>query len=272
MKKLELSYPVKPKLYPSIQNTIFNQKFGDNRTDLYRKLGMLGHNGLDLFAQDGEPVCAAHDGVVTYAGLDGSNGNLVVVLTNEKFDYKDGQAYYKSLYGHIKTGTYKVTAGTKVKKGQLLALADNTGMSTGSHLHFGLKPVEKGEADWQWWNIEQNLGYNGAIDPMPFFDGNYAVDSYFDKIVLPRAQDFTPVILFCELGQDSLEVKDIQTKLMILGFLPVIEYDEWGIYGRKTAKAVLDFQIQNVKLSWYERYVLRGSRVGLKTSRALMSF
>lgn len=171
--KLKLWYPVKPTLSTTTQMTIFNQKFGvvDSK---YTGLGMKGHNGIDFFALDGLTVRAAHDGTVTYAGLDGSNGNLVVVKTDEKFDYLSSQSFYKTLYGHLKTGTYKVTAGTKVKAGDLLAQADNTGLSTGSHLHFGLKPVQQGEQDWEWVNVVQDNGYNGAIDPMPYFNGYYA--------------------------------------------------------------------------------------------------
>lgn len=176
MKKLELWYPVKPVLNPKIQATIFNQKFGvvDPK---YSGLGMKGHNGIDFFAQDGEPVRATHDGVVTYAGLDGANGNLIIIMTENYFEYKEKPVFFKTLYGHLKTGTYKVTAGTKVKIGDIVALADNTGFSTGSHLHFGLKPVLQGEQPWQYENLEQNNGYRGAIDPMPYFNRFYAVDT-----------------------------------------------------------------------------------------------
>lgn len=83
----------------------------------------------------------------------------------------------KSIYWHIKKGSFKVKVGDKVKAGDLLAEADNTGMSTGSHLHFGIKPVLKGEADWTWYNIEQSNGYLGAIDPEPYFNRFFAQDA-----------------------------------------------------------------------------------------------
>ena len=50
-------------------------------------------------------------------------------------------------------------------------------MATGSHLHFGLKPQLKGENDWTWYNVEQNNGYNGSIDPAPYWNGYYAEDA-----------------------------------------------------------------------------------------------
>ena len=159
------------KLYYPCRPHRINQKFGENANAFYKQLGMTGHNGIDLYALDGTPIRASHDGVVTFTGEDGSGGLGVVIRTEDKFDYQGADVHFKTIYWHLKTGTTKVKAGQKVKVGTLLALADNTGMSTGSHLHFGLKPVYKGEYDWQWFNLEQNNGYKGCIDPAPYWTG-----------------------------------------------------------------------------------------------------
>ena len=63
------------------------------------------------------------------------------------------------------------TGFVKVNNGDLIGYADNTGASTGSHLHYGLKPVAKGEGWGTYYNLEQKNGYNGAVDPQPYFDG-----------------------------------------------------------------------------------------------------
>jgi murein DD-endopeptidase MepM/ murein hydrolase activator NlpD len=167
MSKFEIFFPVKPwKL---------NQGFGVN-ADFYKKYGLKGHNGLDLYTTHGQPVYAAHDGVVTYAGVDSAEGWGVVLRTNEELEYAGGSAYFKSIYWHL-INNIQVKAGQSVKAGHLLGYADNTGASTGDHLHFAVKPMTVGENDWTFENVVQNNGYNGAIDPTPYFNGYYAVDS-----------------------------------------------------------------------------------------------
>jgi murein DD-endopeptidase MepM/ murein hydrolase activator NlpD len=101
----------------------------------------------------------------------------VVVRSTEMFDYAGGQVYFKTIYWHLKKGSFKVKPGQIVKVGDILAETDNTGFSSGTHLHFGLKPVVPGEMDMVWYNTSQDNGYMGAIDPVPFFNGFHAFDA-----------------------------------------------------------------------------------------------
>lgn len=165
--KLELFFPVKP--------YVINQAFGVN-PDFYKQFGIKGHNGVDLLALHGESVYAAHDGTVVYAGMDNEEGVGVVIRTLEECEYAGGKAYFKSIYWHL-INNIPVKVGQIVKAGDLIGYADSTGISTGDHLHFALKPQDKGENDWTWTNTLQNNGFNGAIDPTPYFNGYYAVDS-----------------------------------------------------------------------------------------------
>lgn len=172
--KLQLYYPHKP-----LQ---FNQYFGQIDPK-YIGLGMIGHNGIDFGARHGDPVYAAHDGVASYQ-VDGSAGHGVVIRTNEPFDYNGGTAYMKTIYWHLcdsaKEPQYKspVEGVTElsVKVGDIIGYADNTGLSTGDHLHFGLKAMLQGEPDGTWYNLQQNNGYFGAIDPLPYFNNYFAQD------------------------------------------------------------------------------------------------
>jgi len=173
--KIKLFYPTKP--------WRVNQPFG-NVSPMYTNLGLKGHNGIDAYCVDAQPIRASHDGIVVFTGEDGSGGLGVVIRSTEQFDYGQTQSFYKTIYWHLKPSTFRVKPGQAVKTGEILALADNTGMSTGTHLHFGLKPVYKGEQDWEWWNAEQDNGFKGSIDPQSFFTGIYAEN----QILLPLYQ------------------------------------------------------------------------------------
>ena len=170
MAKLELHYPCKP--------FKVTQGFGENATPIYKQLGLKGHNGIDIVAPDSWIIRASHEGTVVFAGEDGSGGLGVVIRTLGEFDYTPTiTSYFKTIYWHLKTGSIFVKPSQNVKTGDIIALADNTGLSTGSHLHFGLKPVYQGEKEWEWWNVEQDNGFKGSIDPQAYFTGFYAEDS-----------------------------------------------------------------------------------------------
>ena len=200
-----------------------NQYFGLNSVSFYAEDGLRGHNGIDYHAPDSTPIYASHDGRVTFTGYDGAGGLGVVIRTTEQFEYKDGQSYFKTLYWHLKKDTIKVTGGQTVKAGDLIAFADNTGRSTGSHLHFGLKPIYQGEQEWIWDNIENDNGYRGAIDPLPYFE--------------PRLT-LTRLLRFNTKGDD---VKQLQGLLNSSGFKLVPD----GEFGAKTERVVKSFQEKN---------------------------
>lgn len=191
--QFELFYPCKP--YG------INQVFGVNGK-YYRDHGIMidGHNGMDLQARHGQPIYAAHDGIAFYE-VDSSQGHGVVLISNNEFDYKGGKCFFKTIYWHMvdpkqepkyasPVQTYqKQHAGEPmpIKRGDILGYADSTGFSGGDHLHFGLKPIRPGKPinAWQdavdvgignWVNIEQNNGYLGSINPMPYFNGLFALD------------------------------------------------------------------------------------------------
>ncbi len=119
----------------------------------------------------------------------------MVVITNDKFDYLDDQAYFKTIYWHFcdpikepKFASPLSTGGAKpVKKGDLLGYADSTGFSSGDHLHFAVKPVAKvGENLFTWGPLDPNNGYNGCVDPMPYFEdqSNIIYDLQQKKVAL----------------------------------------------------------------------------------------
>jgi len=119
---------------------------------LYQSLGLKGHNGLDIPLKSGEEILASHDGVVVYLSNDPMVG-LGIKIWNEVDNYK-------TIYWHNKLNL--VNKGQNVKAGEVIAYGDNTGLSSGDHLHYGLKLTDdKGNT------INRDNGFNGAIDPIP---------------------------------------------------------------------------------------------------------
>jgi murein DD-endopeptidase MepM/ murein hydrolase activator NlpD len=86
------------------------------------------HEGLDISADRGSAVYATADGTVTHAAAEGGYGNLVVL------DHGYG---LETRYGHL--SRYRVRAGDKVKRGEVVGLVGSTGRSTGFHLHYEVR-------------------------------------------------------------------------------------------------------------------------------------
>ena len=241
---------MKFKLYPPLKEMFVTQVFGENSIGYYKEIGMLGHNGIDYRAIDGTPVYAAHDGRVTFAGYDGSGGLGVIIRTENEVELLDSVSHVKTIYWHLKKGSLKVTGSQSVKRGELIGLADNTGMSTGSHLHFGMKKISKGENDWDWYNLDNSNGYFGAIDPQPYLD------------------TFIPFTKQMYFGETSTDVETMQAFFIRKGLMQPILDGGFGTYGKKTASAVYTFMKNSGKLSKAD-LLWRGYNVGKKTLEEL---
>ncbi len=87
------------------------------------------HEGLDIAADQGEPVYAAADGEVLYANDKMRGYGNVVILRHD--------SSMTTLYAH--NYALKVRLGDKVKQGQVIALLGSTGHSTGPHVHFEMR-------------------------------------------------------------------------------------------------------------------------------------
>lgn len=85
------------------------------------------HHGTDYAAARGTPAVAVGDGTVFYRGNQGGLGNVVKIRHN---------GTYSTYYGHLSRFAKGVTAGTRVKQGQVIGYVGSTGLSTGPHLHF----------------------------------------------------------------------------------------------------------------------------------------
>ena len=92
------------------------------------------HGGVDLKAKYGDPVYAAANGKVTFTGVSGGYGNLIVVA------HVNG---YNTYYGHLSKIYAKV--GQHVHRGGLIGRVGATGRVTGPHLHFEIRKGGKAQ-------------------------------------------------------------------------------------------------------------------------------
>lgn len=179
--KFELWYP--------LDEFVISQNFGENAAYYQKNYGIQGHNGIDMVGRTGQIIRAAHDGVVVSVSEDANSGFGIVIRTNEPFDYNGSPTMFKSIYWHVLPDSILVSQGQQVKAGDIIAKCDSSGIllnvdgfntqgaDAASHLHFGVKPVDKGELSFIWYNTEQKNGYNGAVDPAQFWNKYFAKDA-----------------------------------------------------------------------------------------------
>jgi murein DD-endopeptidase MepM/ murein hydrolase activator NlpD len=119
------------------------------RNDPFTKIRKF-HFGMDFTARTGTPVYATGDGVVQKSDNTMSGyGNLIII--SHGFGYQ-------SYYAHL--SKYKVRAGQRVKRGDVIGFVGSTGRSEAPHLHY---EVHK-DGD--------------AINPINFYYGSISAEEY----------------------------------------------------------------------------------------------
>jgi murein DD-endopeptidase MepM/ murein hydrolase activator NlpD len=98
-------------------------EFGMRRSPINHQISF--HEGLDIAASWGSDVIATGDGVVRFAAYKGGLGYTIII------DHGFG---LETSYGHNSRLLAKV--GDKVRRGQVIAAAGNSGQSTGPHVHY----------------------------------------------------------------------------------------------------------------------------------------
>lgn len=136
---------------------------GSNPPKGFKSLyGEKGHTGIDLKCAHGQEVYAAQAGVVYDIDTDPITG-LDVRIEHDVNGFKF-RTIYEHLLGH------QVKKGDKVRTGQLIGWGDNTGRSSGDHLHF----------EYLVWNGSEWI----QVDPMTAMQDMFALDfiKMYDKV------------------------------------------------------------------------------------------
>jgi murein DD-endopeptidase MepM/ murein hydrolase activator NlpD len=172
-------------IYPLNREPFITQKYGANpqNYDNYKIGGVAlkGHEGLDLRSPTGTEVVACDDGFVQEEVDQGKVGYGKYI--------KLVHSWGESVVAHLQE--FKVKQGTQVKAGQIIAISDNTGNSTASHLHFGvrLNPYKRDD------------GWGGYSDPEPFLFGTVS-----EELDMPKwAKNLQPYFIENNLKNDQIE-------------------------------------------------------------------
>jgi len=93
--------------------------------------GAKPHQGVDFAAKHGTDITASFSGRVLIANSTSLHKNYgkVILIRNSQNDMQ-------SLYAHL--DSFNVTAGQRIKAGDVIGTVGNTGRVTGPHLHFEL--------------------------------------------------------------------------------------------------------------------------------------
>jgi murein DD-endopeptidase MepM/ murein hydrolase activator NlpD len=117
----QLSIDSGPSIFPAFGR--WSDGWGTRLHPFYSRLYF--HYGVDIANKLGTPIYATADGEVILTGYDREYGKLIKIRHDNGFETR---------YGHLYS--FQVALGDKVRKGQIIALMGNTGMSTGPHLHY----------------------------------------------------------------------------------------------------------------------------------------
>ncbi|HHD77523.1 MAG TPA: M23 family metallopeptidase [Campylobacteraceae bacterium] len=124
--------------YPSLTHRI-TSGYGFRVHPIYHEERF--HHGIDFGGKEGTPIHATQDGIVLFSGFSrGGYGNMVIIA----HDYG-----FSTLYGHM-LPDLRVKTGDFVRKGETIGFLGNSGLSTGPHLHYEIKYLNK------------------SVDPAPF--------------------------------------------------------------------------------------------------------
>ncbi|MDY0199809.1 MAG: M23 family metallopeptidase [Bacteroidales bacterium] len=126
--------------------------FGVRMHPFYKVLKM--HNGMDFTSPTGTEIYATGDGVVSDV-IHSSRGYGNTVIIDHGFGYK-------TLYAH--QSQIIARRGQKVKRGEVIGLVGNTGMSMAPHLHYEVRRHDQ------------------PINPINFYFNDLTPDQY-DKII-----------------------------------------------------------------------------------------
>lgn len=144
---------------------------------MYMQFGFSLHNGVDFALGADKTLYAPCDGTIVRTGNQPTGGGIFVGMITPPRFFPDG-VLHNVLIDFLHCEKLLVKEGQWVKVGDPIAIADNTGLSTGPHTHMQLRRVR--------WNglTGDKVSYvpvdvnnaNNSFDPSPYWGTVYAQD------------------------------------------------------------------------------------------------
>ena len=200
-----------------------NQEWGRLDPATYGQFGFTRHNGQDVPHGTRSEIRAPFDFEVTQVLWQPNGGGHVIgIVSQERFDGPKGaQCYVQIDFMH--NAKNLLAPGYKGKAGEIVAIAGNSGFSTGPHCHIRHKWMKR--SGTRLVDVEKNDAQN-SFDPTPYRNGKYAAD------LVPA--------LGLVLGAENGAVASAQTVLKQLGYFPA-KQAVTGYWGSISEKAHQDF-------------------------------
>lgn len=177
MNRFYFYYPTKPFVVTQAWG-VFNEDPKNPGHSIYEPFGFTLHNGTDArvdapYAKETYHVHAPFPALVVDIGYHPKGSGIYLsILSDGYFDFRDGvRARVLMDFLHLKKTLAPIRAHVEV--GELLAMADNTGFSTGLHTHIQARRV-KGEAGALTF-ADRNQA-NNSFDTMVYSKGLSAID------------------------------------------------------------------------------------------------
>jgi murein DD-endopeptidase MepM/ murein hydrolase activator NlpD len=173
--------------YIPVKPLKLNQPWGTYDPKDYDQFGFTRHNGVDAAISADSIIRAPFNGVVFQNGNQPNGGGIYTgFLSDDIFDFDafdcvtpEGVAiHFPAMSCHVLMDflhlkSISAQPGLEYKAGDVLAIQDNTGFSTGPHTHIQPRRVSY---DGKTLTFLDTNDAHGSFDPTAFWNGIYAED------------------------------------------------------------------------------------------------
>lgn len=211
------------------------------------------HSGIDLGIPEGVKAPAAADGTVSFAGWADGYGNYIVV------EMADGTSF---AYGHL--DDIWVNVGDIVKKGDIVGLVGNTGVSTGPHMH--IEHIVNGERVDPYdfyikagWTLDGAVPYEMGQKKGAFKDKVIDYQAYFNMTF--KAANVFANILIAITKAINLVQKYALSLLLSLIMLDIIIRYTYALVTKNKQNFIQDFTTRLIHYSMITILILSWSTI-----------